>query len=132
MILLSIPEALPIYTTRHPQSTPTPLADVPFPLSRTMTHRALLRLFLLLCPYAYFELPSRIPFVFFASSATSPSSSTITLLSFITCRRGSPSSLSWTLTHYAYRLIFLSPISCTVLRLVVVGLSQAFLVFNLS
>ena len=36
MIPLSIPEASPIYTTHHPLSTstpsPTPLADVPFPL----------------------------------------------------------------------------------------------------
>ena len=57
---------------------------------------------------------------------------TITLHFFITCRRGSPSLLSRTLTHYAYLLIFLSPISCTIPRPVVAGLSQAFLVFNLS
>jgi hypothetical protein len=44
----------------------------------------------------------------------------------------SPSSLSWTMTHCTYLLIFLSPISCTALRLVAAGLSQAFLVFNLS
>ena len=58
--------------------------------------------------------------------------STFTLRFFITCRRGSPPSSSRTLTHYAYLLISLSPMSCTILRPVVAGLSQAFLVFNLS
>ena len=57
---------------------------------------------------------------------------TITLRFLITCQRGSPSSLSRTLTYYAYLLIFLSPISCAILRPVVAGLSQAFRVFNLS
>jgi hypothetical protein len=52
--------------------------------------------------------------------------------SFIICRRGFPSSLSRTLTHHAYFLISLSPTSCTILRPVVVGPSQAFFVFNLS
>ena len=42
------------------------------------------------------------------------------------------SSLSRILTHYAYLLIFLSPISCTILRPIVAGPSQAFLVFNPS
>jgi hypothetical protein len=44
----------------------------------------------------------------------------------------SPSSLSRTLTHYVYLLISLSPMSCTILRLVMAGLSQAPFVFNLS
>jgi hypothetical protein len=39
----------------------------------------------------------------FASHVTLPS--VATLLSIIICRHGSPSSLSWTLTHYAYFLI---------------------------
>ena len=43
-----------------------------------------------------------------------------------------PSSLSRTLTHYAYLLIILSPISHTILRPVVAGLSQAPFVFNHS
>ena len=58
--------------------------------------------------------------------------STITLLVIITCRRGPRPSLSRTLTHYAYLLIFLSPMSHTVLEPIVAGLSQALLVFNLS
>ena len=44
-----------------------------------------------------------------------------TSLSIITCRRGSSSSLSRTLTHYAYLLIFLSPMPCTIFRPVVAG-----------
>ena len=56
-------------------------------------------------PHAYYRLsslnPVRIPC--FVSHVTFPS--TITLLLIITCRRDSSSSLSRTLTHYAYPLI---------------------------
>ena len=64
-------------------------------------------------PHAYYRLPSLIPFTFPFSSATSPSLSLSHFFSVITCRRGSPSSLSRTLTHYAYLLISLYPILCT-------------------
>ena len=88
---------------------------LPFPFSRTYLGPSLPN------PHSHFPFrqPRHLP-------------STITLRFFITCRRGSPSSLSRTLTHYAYLLIFLSPISCTILRPVVAGLSQALRVFNLS
>ena len=75
-----------------------------------------------------FQTPIRTPH--FVSHVTFLS--TIILLLITTCRHGSPSSLSRTLTHYAYLLIFLSPISCTILRPIVADHSQAFLVFNLS
>ena len=72
------------------------------------------------------------PFVLPISRATSPSFHYHTSLLHHLPTWFPPSSLSRTLTHYAYLLIFLSPISCTILRPVVAGLSQAFLVFNLS
>ena len=79
---------------------------------------------------AHYGLSSPTSYFGFVNHVTFPS--TITLLFVITCRRGSPSSLSRTLTHHAYLLIFLSPISCTILRPVVAGRSQAPIVFNLS
>ena len=82
--------------------------------------------------YAHYGLSSPHPVYIPISSATSPSLFTVTLLFVITCRRSLAPSLSRTLTHYAHLLTFLSPISCTILKPVVAGLSQAFLVFNPS
>jgi hypothetical protein len=104
----------------------------PSSLSRTLTHYAY-------C-YDFSSLLTHMPTVDHPPESHSYSLSrqprhllsTITLRFFITCRRGFPSSLSRTLTHYAYPLIFLSPVSCTILRPVVADLSQAFLVFKLS
>ena len=82
--------------------------------------------------YAYLGLfsPNPVHTPRFVSHVTSLS--IVILLFIITCRRGSPSSLSRTMTHHAYLLIFLSPMPCTILRPVVAGPSQAFSVFNRS
>ena len=75
---------------------------------------------------------SRSPFAFPGLPATSPSFPLSHFSSSSLADMVPLSSLSRTLTHYAYLLVFLSPTSCTILRPVVAGLSQAFPVFNLS
>ena len=76
-------------------------------------------------------IPSKSPFTFPVSSTTSPSLPLSHFSSSLANVVPLP-PLSRTLTHHAYLLIFLSPISCTIRRPIVVGLPQAFLVFNLS
>ena len=49
--------------------------------------------------------PSRGPFAFPIPLSHVTFPFPVTLLFIITCRRGTSSSLSWTLTHYAYPLI---------------------------
>ena len=102
-------------------------------LTSIKTHRPMLRLFLPL-PFhmpildCLLQTPICIP----VSSTTSPSLPLSHFSSSSLADVDFPSPLSRTLTHYAYLLIFLSPMPCTILRPVVAGPSQAFLVFNLS
>ena len=56
-------------------------------------------------PHAYYGPPSRSPIRVPSSVSHVTFPFTVTLLSVITCQRGSSSSLSRTLTHYAYLLI---------------------------
>ena len=98
-----------------------------------VTSGILLRLFLPLSLYVSIsDRPFQNPYLHSPFRQPRHLLSTVTLCFSITCRRGSPSPLSRTLTHYAYFLIFLSPTPCTIPGSVVAGLSQAFLVFNLS